>query len=260
MTTKWKHLSGSTAGTSHEYNGLPCQDYAECRLLSVETTPILIVVCADGAGSASQAEIGARLACKSFLDVASTALGNGLRVAEIARQQVLHWHEEARARLSGEAGLLNLEIGDYACTFLTAIVSHDAAVFSQIGDGAIVIGRDDGYQTIFWPQSGEYANTTFFLTGSDFAERLEVRSLDHDVDELALITDGLQPLALHYASRTVHSAFFAPMFESLRKADCPEELEGPLEEFLRSQAVNDRTEDDKTLVLATRRSPSNDRP
>src|SRR5262249_38182236 len=139
------------------------------------------------------------------------------------------------------------------CTLLTAVVSKDAAVFSQIGDGAIVLAEADGYQPVFWPQMGEYASTTFFLTAPDFAERMAFRIIESTVDELSLFTDGLQSLALHYASRNAHAPFFAPLFEGLRKASEIESLEGPLHRFLTSQSVIDRTDDDKTLVLASRR-------
>jgi hypothetical protein len=87
---------------------------------------------------------------------------------------------------------------------------------------------------------------------------LGFRSLEQRVDELALFTDGLQPLALHYASRTVHAPFFVPMFDSLRRSTDIDGLESPLKQFLKSKPVIDRTDDDKTLMLATRRSFSDD--
>jgi hypothetical protein len=219
---------------------------------------MFVAACADGAGSASHAQLGAKLACLGILRAASAQLEAGLRVPDVTAQHVQAWHEETRARLSMEACVLNLDLRDFACTLLTAVVGPEGAVFSQIGDGAIVVGEGNGYQAVFWPQSGEYANTTFFLTGADFKERVAFRSFTCAVDELALLTDGLQPLALHYATRSVHGPFFAPMFKSLRKTDQPEELEGPLLDFLNSKPVNDRTDDDKTMILATRRPPAND--
>lgn len=67
----------------------------------------------------------------------------------------------------------NLEVGlrDLACTILLAIVGADAAVFAQLGDGAIITGEGDHYTPVFWPPAGEYANVTDFLTDADFAER-----------------------------------------------------------------------------------------
>lgn len=259
MPAPWKLLCHSAIGSSHYRNGEPCQDYAHGRAFMVGTSPVLVVACSDGAGSASQAALGAKLACLTFLHQAIHQLEDGLRTPDITDRQVLHWYEQARRRLSLEACLGNMDLGDFACTLLTAIVSHEGAVFAQIGDGVIILGERSGYQAVFWPQSGEYANTTFFLTGTDFAERLVIRSVAEPVDQLAMLTDGLQSLALHYASRTVHAPFFDPMFQSLRQSH-PEALEGPLRGFLDSKQVNDRTDDDKTLILATRPSPTDDTP
>src|SRR5262249_25620448 len=161
---------------------------------------------------------GAKLACLTFLNLAAEALGRGLPVQDISIRQLHGWHEQLRGRLSLEGCLRGLELRDFACTLLTAVVSKDAAVFSQIGDGAIVLAEADGYQPVFWPQMGEYASTTFFLTAPDFAERMAFRIIESTVDELSLFTDGLQSLALHYASRNAHAPFFAPLFEGLRKA------------------------------------------
>lgn len=188
----------------------------------------------------------------AFVTAASAAIDGGLQVPEIARSHVLRWYRSARQRLSLEACLRNLEVRDFACTLLTAVGSTDGAAFSQLGDGAIVTDDGDGYQPIFWPQTGEYANTTNFLTGTGYEDEIVFRSVGHAVKDLALFTDGLQPLALHYASRTAHSPFFAPMFDSLRRTESFETLEVQLNEFLCSGAVNERTDDDKTLVLASR--------
>jgi hypothetical protein len=146
-----------------------------------------------------------------------------------------------------------VDLREFATTILTAIVGPSQALFSHIGDGVIVYGDGDGYRTPFWPQQGEYANTTYFLTGSDFEDQIAFEGIDRQIDEVALLTDGLQPLALHYATRSVHSPFFQPMFAALRGANDPEEFREPLKAFLNSAGVNSRTDDDKTLVLATRR-------
>ena len=91
-----------------------------------------------------------------------------------------------------------------------------------------------------------------FVTDPEFTSALEVEIWHERVDELALLTDGLQPLALHYSTRRTHQPFFAPMFERLRASQPGEGLAGALRQFLSSAAVNARTDDDKTLVLATR--------
>jgi hypothetical protein len=187
-----------------------------------------------------------------LVHTAVSALEEGLEVAKIGRALIESWHDRIRRRLSLEACLRNIGIREFASTLLTAVVGPESCVFSQLGDGAIVIGGPSGYQPVFWPQSGEYASTTFFLTGDDYQEHLQVVESSEPPDTLAMFTDGLQHLALHFASRSAHGPFFAPMFTALRTAGNPEDLGDPLRQFLASPSVCDRTDDDKTLLLATR--------
>ena len=144
---------------------------------------------------------------------------------------------------------------DYACTLLGAILAEDRALFLQIGDGAIVIGSGDDYWPVFWPQSGQYANETYFLTDANVFARLEFAITVEPVAEIALLTDGLQTLALHYQTRQAHAPFFRPLFHQLRAvptSGCAPQLLNALERFLDTPALNQRTHDDKTLILATR--------
>jgi hypothetical protein len=246
----WKLLLDSVIGTSHIQTNQPCQDYASGRVLNADT---VVLVCADGAGSASRSDFGSRFVCTGLLNIIATALEGGLALQDISRERVVDWHTTIRRRLSLEACWENVNLREFASTVLTAIVGPSHAIFSHIGDGVIVYGDGNEYQAPIWPHQGEYANTTYFLTGSDFEDQIAFERIDRQIDEVALLTDGLQPLALHYESRSVHSPFFRPMFDALRCAGDPEELREPLKAFLNSPAVNGRTDDDKTLVLATRR-------
>src|SRR4051794_23025788 len=138
MPAPWKLMCASVAGTSHERRGQPCQDYSHGRLVCGEASSVLIAACADGAGSASHAALGAKIACLGVLSAAADDIENGLAVGAITDRHLLRWHEQVRQRLSLEACLRGLDLGDFASTLLTAIVGHEAAAFSQIGDGAIV--------------------------------------------------------------------------------------------------------------------------
>ncbi len=130
----------------------------------------------------------------------------------------------------------------------------------QIGDGVIVVSEGGGgWSWVFWPQRGEYANTTFFLTDDDALERVQIETFLGSVADAALMTDGLEPLALHYASKTVHDPFFSGMFRPLHHSDGVAEighLSASLEQFLSSERVGSRTGDDVSLILATRRNPN----
>lgn len=115
-----------------------------------------------------------------------------------------------------------------------------------------MLEQSDGYRIAFWPQMGEYANQTYFLTDSCFESHLRAELIEGKVARLALLTDGLQRLALHEATRSVHAPFFNPLFARLAGATNPAELALPLRRWLASKPINERTDDDKTLVLAVR--------
>lgn len=216
----------------------------------------MIAAIADGAGSATRAEVGAGIACSlAFQEVESWIRSEG-GVCEIDRGQVEKWIDTIRAVISRKAEFDGLSVRDYACTLLIAVVGVQAANFVQIGDGAIVVGRDSGYAPVFWPEPGEYANMTYFLTDEFAFDHMQFKVESEVFDEIALFTDGIQRLALRYDLQTAHDPFFEPMFARLRSesADAPlDDLTIQLAAFLNSGPINERTDDDKTLVLATRR-------
>jgi hypothetical protein len=149
---------------------------------------------------------------------------------------------------------------DLACTLLSVIVAPLGGAALQIGDGAIVIGeRQPAWRCVFWPQKGEYANSTFFLSDERGLAGAEVTALSDDVSDVVLLSDGVEPLALHFASRSAHEPFFRSVLTPLHATAG----QGPLEALstgltalLDSPGARSRTDDDATLVIATRREPA----
>jgi hypothetical protein len=248
MAQPWKLVHASDIGTSHLKTGEPCQDAS----FGCMVDDILIACVADGAGTASHSAIGSHVACQQFAVVAADALRQGLSLSAIDRQHILAWCDRARRQLALEACLRNVALRELSCTFLVALAGTNRAVFAQIGDGAIVIASGSDYRTVFWPQSGEYANTTYFLSADDWPEHIEIAIVDEPVNELGMFSDGLQMLALTYASQTVHAPFFRPLFTALHRAPTADAMQSSLRQFLGSARINERTDDDKTLLLACR--------
>jgi hypothetical protein len=79
-----------------------------------------------------------------------------------------------------------------------------------------------------------------------------VKIFSNRADKIAVFSDGLQRLALNMAANTAHDPFFTPFFTVLSAATAAQEelLQTELAQFLQSPAVNERTDDDKSLVLA----------
>src|SRR5262245_42437595 len=167
----WKLLFQCVRGPAHLRADQPCQDHCLVRLRKTRHGPVLILACADGAGSAPLADAGARLACRGVVRLAQTALAE-TSPAEIDREPVRSWLAAVRDDLRAEAAARGAEPQHLACTLLLGVVGETAAAFAQIGDGVIVVPDGDGYRPVFWPQSGEYANSTHFVTDDDFADLL----------------------------------------------------------------------------------------
>jgi hypothetical protein len=238
----WKLIYGSVPGTSHVLSGQPCQDY--CAGSVAGST--LFAACSDGAGSAGLSHLGSKAAVELFMENAAS-----LESAP-TRDQIEIWVNAARARVLEMAAANDSAPRQLACTLLAAIVGENWAAFAQIGDGAIVFDGPEGYELAFWPDNGEYANTTRFLTEDDYRANLRIEIVERQVTELAVLTDGLQMLALDFGQSKAHDRFFAPLFRTVKNGPDEETLRGSLLEFMDSKRVNDRTDDDKTLLLATR--------
>ena len=69
---------------------------------------------------------------------------------------------------------------------------------------------------------------------------------------LAIFTDGLQNLCLEAGSYAPYHPFFVPLFTQICAALDPTEAEAALVDFLQSERVTKRSDDDKTLVLLGR--------
>lgn len=253
----WRYVAASVIGTSHEKAGGTCQDANDCQIDALPTgEKVLTAAVSDGAGSAVCGGEGAARTCRALLGLMHEHLDSGRTVEQITRGTVSSWIITIQNLLQEEAEAVSCERRDFACTVLGLIVGESCAACFQVGDGVIVLADSEEhvYGHVFWPDRGEYANTTHFVTEDEAIERLQFESVKRRVVEAALLTDGLQAIALNYQQRTAHEPFFKGLFAPLRTAEegCSRELSESLVAFLTSPRVNEKTDDDKTLVLASR--------
>jgi hypothetical protein len=258
----WKYGYASVAGTFHIKSSMACQDAGRVEVVvDAGGDEVLIAAASDGAGSAAFAQLGSKLACDLFVDEVKSRIGSGDARAILSDNFFADWIGKFRRLVIGWSGAGSARIQDYACTLLAAVVWRDRAVYFQLGDGAIVESHreePDRYAVVCWPQQGEYANTTNFLTDDDATEKVFCEIKAGAVEEVAIFTDGIQRLALDYRAHSAHAPFFAPLFAWLRPrgGGYSKELSDSLAVYLNSEKINSRTDDDKTLILATRRSPT----
>lgn len=212
--------------------------------------PLLSVFVADGAGSALRGGDGADLA----VQVAATFVCQVLCQCElglsdgVATELVL----AIRERIFTEAEVCGLLARDFACTLIGVLSTPHGTIVLQIGDGGAVVDIGAGLELAIAPMTGEYANMTHFVTDDDAIAVLATRTYTQQARRIAAFSDGVQRLAVDLATNQPHEPFFRPFFEEMERVSIEEAflLDGLLSQFLASQAVNDRTDDDKTLALA----------
>lgn len=244
--------AASVRGAGHARADQVCQDAHAFTLLS---NGVLVAAVADGAGSANLSEVGSALAAETAVAAITTAqtlpsvtdlegwntlLTDALRLAQI--------------RLETEAEQRAVDPNALATTLLLAVATPEATAVLQVGDGAIVVGDADGSaRALTFPLHGEYANTTVFLTSPDALETAQF-GLHPAATYLALFSDGLQRIALDMATGTPFAPFFLPLFRFVANEPEAVAAQTQLTSFLSSPRVQERSDDDITLLLAARLS------
>jgi hypothetical protein len=236
-------------GTSHVATQTRCQDHSAYAIVQGPQGAVLLIAVADGAGSATASFHGAKTAVESTIAYLTAAIADG---RELSGNDMTQCFTEARQRVLDVAIEYEHQARDYACTLLAVVATAQRTLIGQIGDGAVVI--DDGeLRVATWPQQGEYANATHFLIEDDALRQL-VAVEAGPARRIAVLSDGLQGLALQYETKTPYEPFFTPFFSYLETTSKPDaDVQDELRAYLESGSVNARTDDDKSLVLAVRR-------
>lgn len=251
----WRMLSSSVVGSGHVARGVGCEDFHSIAQL---TDGAWIAVAADGAGSARHAAEASKLVALEAKQFLATQLPKLALTDESAHRSLmgacLHHARTAIEALAAQDGEQSSRenLSQFATTLLAVCVDKEWISVLQLGDGAIVLRNMTGSLSLACkPVHGEYINETQFLTSPDFdqhAQYFVTRAAE--IDAIAIFTDGIELLALNYPASTPHRPFFDPMFSF---AAAPDATDTGVEEFLKSDRVCDRTDDDKTLIIAVRR-------
>ena len=234
-------------GSGHIAQGLPCQDAHVVRILGGGE---LVMAVADGCGSARRAEEGARCAVEVSTRFIADRLDKGVPSDAEGCAMLL---EEALTQtvLVVRSLVLDSDPNEVATTLLLTLVTDEWLATVQVGDGATVCRSASGELTVVSRSNrGDFVNETTFLTSPGFESdvcRMTVPS--GDITGVASFTDGVEILGVQLQGGAAHEPFFAPLFGF---ASNPDSTEGELREFLSSERVCERTDDDKTLILAVR--------
>lgn len=253
----YKFYYSSVKGTSHEKTGTLKQDDLCVQPFSVNGTDYIISIVADGAGTAKYSNISSKFISKFLVKKMSNWL-KGNSIMDFNKDILCSWIKKSQNILKRYIRMQKLtSIRDFATTVLFAVLSNKGNVFAQIGDGAIVVGNEEELNSVFIPQKGEYANTTHFATEEIFEQYLMFEVNENNVERLAMHTDGIEMISLINLEKP-SMPFFNPFFVALNDEPVGynEELSQELAEFLSSDRVNKRTNDDKTLIIIVKEGPN----
>ncbi len=254
----WTTIARSAIGTRHQEQQLPCQDSTTVRVLG----EVAIGAVADGAGSAAYADVGAKLAVETTLQYLSrTEVWLQRRqfswstLPDFPPVDLLHRLfskavQRTRQALHRQAQATDSTLDDFACTLLLFLATPYWLAAMQIGDGFIVVRSPyQSYQLLFQPDKGEFANQTSFVTSPDAIATLQVRLWADTPSFICAATDGVERVAIRFRDWTAFPPFFQPLEAYLEAASPPGPDESYLVDFLTSDRLNARTDDDKTLLL-----------
>lgn len=251
----WEWVSGSATGTSHLRINRGCDDAGACIFVPGKCESALVAVCSDGAGSAQQSSVGSRIIVRSFCRSVRGYLKGGGTLADLSREIASDWLDDMRGRIEITSRSAGLTPRDFAATLVGCIVGERTAKVLHVGDGAAVYRTISSEEWVVgsWPSHGEYASTTYFVT-DDPEPSFRLSEINAAISELAVFTDGIEHLVLNFSTRTAFPPFFNQMFSGFRAEGIGKNrtLSRHLFRYLGSPSVCDRTDDDKTLLLARR--------
>lgn len=247
---RWRWAAASRIGTSHLKAGTRKQDAYTVKVIQGAS---LCLVVSDGAGSASHGGQGASLACRLLAGCVQEWTTSNSRLP--SDDEIYDWIDAARDRIAVVAASRSLTKRQFACTLIVLVVHGEEVLALQIGDSALVGRREGRWEALCWPENGEFASTTYFLT-DDPEPRLRIARMPYEFDAFAAFSDGIESLALQHAELQPHPRFFDPMIKPVDEAEGKgrlANLSAALGRYLDSAAICERTDDDKTLVLVSRK-------
>ena len=243
----WRWASASVIGASHIRSGDRLQDAYAVTPTGSEG---IFAVVSDGAGSAAFGAYGAWLVCR-FLTVRFRERMRNRSDALPGDEELVDWIDELRDRISAIADRRASAPRQFAATLAAVAVWPEDVLTLHIGDSAVVGRRGTDWEVLCWPENGEYASSTYFVT-DDPAPRLNIARQPRGLNAFALFSDGVGDLALSQREQSAHHRFLEPMMRPVDGASGSGRLVGlsvKLAAYLAGPAVCERTDDDKTLLL-----------
>ncbi|EKD08045.1 protein phosphatase 2C domain-containing protein [Limnospira fusiformis KN01] len=253
----WQAIGCSEIGSSHIKTGTPCQDFCDYKIIS--NNQVTIGAVSDGMGSAAHSDLGAKIAVQTTLNCLNQRdwLNNSINEsqAQVFFEKLL---KTVVTEIQTVAKKEGYSVRDMACTLLAFIATPNLLVAMQCGDGLIVIRphSSQNYHLIFQPQKGEYANEYVPITSASAYQYMQVKVIAEPIDFICAATDGIEHISLIKSKQwKAYDKFFEPVETQIMRSHKTEaEKKNIVSDWLKSDDINQRTDDDKTVLLCIQNS------
>src|SRR5690554_2657653 len=272
---QWSALAVATTGLAHleATPPVPCQDAT-----GATTRPRPVLVVADGAGSSSASDVGARTVVSAMLRLIETLEpqlawlldGSQEHFQETLKQFAERLVSHAQGTLIDRAAELSRPVRDLRCTLLLAVLGHERLLWLKVGDGELVMERAvpeatsdgelvEGETPTLVPQlatlgergKGEFANQTQFVD-----ERLDVGQIQYGSETtealtgIALMSDGAAEKLVSYDGTQI-SGQLSHWLDDLRQKRLRQR--DLVRCFYSESFCRGTSGDDRSIALASRR-------
>jgi len=258
-------------GSGHAADNKPCQDRVIHFSGTLLGSSVTIIGLADGAGSVSHSHIGA----ERVLDLGKSELTEERLLSSIVRKTKFPrlfsslsscrvfgiktyeqmWPavandvvQEMQAELTRQSEQIGVSKKQLATTVILALIIDDFVFALRVGDGALAVQTTDGsIQSAFPPKTNSYINETSFITSRDYQVEC---AIFRNVESILATTDGCEPFFFNQMTGEPQSA----RLESFFKVAKNEAAESKIAAWLNSPTLRQITQDDLSLVIATRKT------
>jgi serine/threonine protein phosphatase PrpC len=254
----WQAVAVSAKGTKHERSKQPCQDYGDYKILS--DGQVIIGAVSDGMGSARHSEVGSKLAVRVVLEELETRDWKSRPEHNRDAKAIFdHIIKEIRKAFERHAAVEGYSVQMLACTLLAFVATPEWLIAMQVGDGFIVAqAGNENLRLLFKPDKGEFANETTSVTSSNVFHETKVSVSSNSYGFICLSTDGIENISLiKREDWKPFDKFFSPLQRHMESDGSLERKKEDLEKFLNSEKLNQKTDDDKTLLLCVYKHPKN---
>lgn len=162
-------------GSIHARAGRECQDYVNAFCDSGRN--LAVVALADGAGSYQHSAVGAKAAVETVLEYFRT------HEAIADRPAFVHLLSQSVARVDP----VRMDVGT---TLLFVAATKAGFIAGHIGDGAILIRKNDQFSVLSFPENGEHSWETFLLPCDDHSAHFRFYE-GRDAQGFLLASDGI---------------------------------------------------------------------